>query len=1454
MAHSLDPNTNYYGQDLSTYKVSNPLTYNLRSTSEIILKGTKILGTLDDTRYDDISYRVYGANQYGSNYEILVKTVDFDDAKSWELEYIIFADKNIDSIKLYSNKGTIEETINGNTLSGTTCIEDLKELYISTSDNLDHELSVDLLIYTTVNEEYETFIQTQSYNYNDYGVTSRADVQDHGWVEFKATGIFIKPLDGKVYYTSDAEAFAEGKAKTDGFYFYVDSDHNGFYETVYILSDTYLRLDSSGFMQFNVMAIGLNYDGMHDFAPYERLDQTESRVSNLDNLALESSKFGTDWVYNFNNLRKCELLWEEKSPLETLGLKPKDQIFEIYKLVESSEQNSKFSKLFYDIRHATYSNAWGLYRQQLVGDIIEQVFMSVTAGILSAYVETTISASSWGILASLGKFLGALTYFLTYTLMTKISIDIKLLQAKAKDDSLTFYAISRQNYRPTSLNNKAIDDRWLQDSMAAALIGHPGGYYATISGGEPGNQYTAQALVSPPNKARINNMFAGFSDLLWENFWSMGESDPDSFIALDFDDLNLNYFLHTSELPSYNQREFYSYINTKKGGNIYNIYDIYKSTTLGYLESVIKEKSDYQFTTIRPTCIDGRPLYEFVNEVQYERVLPQQVLYRPIVLSEHRYSQLAAKAGHLVITTQCKNYGNTTGIDPYKMMPFEVQAGYKAKIPIMNNSFYYPIISISLDIVKETDSEIGYFAKDIIIEDSYYRLDSGNLYFKQSLESIISEKNSDFHTWIEELFDCKVYYEINVYFRVFIPDKTQQTHESALAQATFYTIMDYFNQYTYAEITANMISEIAYTETLTFWSTLISAPLVFLGSWTVKGTEGMIGEAGMRLVDAGKSTLQKQMHKMLIGQVIGIALAPLKEVLQEIIQDGFTEALIENAVDIWGGSDDLGNLLSSIATSARETFGALGRLALGIDSDTKINFLSIFSLLKARITGDTDLRTKIMNNLEQRQEANLQKQAEMGVWQRLARSGFLKGFLMLIPSLFFGSFNFMSITSFSNMVEGVGSLAPQLYSEYKATQQAREHTAAQIQLNTMFKDDPSMSIDNLWLKNMKVPTSLAGNTFNDLYRDIQEDSNPDTKTELDNAPIVNVARLFNPNPCIDALIQQLRLTSKFNEIRIQNFFRNLDLLSSFNLEEGNVQTIEYRDDINRMAAKTLDSTISLGNDEEGILSVFNRDLIEYIYNEIYSLKKTISTNSEIKRIPFPVDLLDKAVTMLSSAIYDGLPVLIQQEQNIAINPEVTLKIINKIDSGLKINQLERIITDIGIFIAGGYQLEGKVNSVPDFNENSFEKTEENQERKKVFTVLGKSMFDLIKPNTDILVREMDADYEYKVGEIVVAKNKNGLKFIHRIEKILLINNKQYIVTQGTNNQGFDNGFITAENIIGVADLSEEAFAEVQERIKQGRNKREIAYGMPTKGSILTNIKLLTNNELQSVQGRYLALI
>ncbi|GAH84204.1 unnamed protein product, partial [marine sediment metagenome] len=238
---------------------------------------------------------------------------------------------------------------------------------------------------------------------------------------------------------------------------------------------------------------------------------------------------------------------------------------------------------------------------------------------------------------------------------------------------------------------------------------------------------------------------------------------------------------------------------------------------------------------------------------------------------------------------------------------------YKAKVPINDNGFEYPISYISIDVVKGS----RYYAQDFIVNESYYTIDQGNLYFTKSLEEIISESEQykDFETALNSgLVDSLIYYKVHIYFDIFVPDTTEETHNLALAQTTQHLVMDYFNQYTYAEVTAHMISEIAYTETITFWSTLISSAAIYFGSWAVMGTEAFMAKAGVQSVAA------------LIGQgAVKMITSVIHETFEEIIKDGFIEALIENFVDIVGWYEELGFWLSSLATSYREVKGALGQ-------------------------------------------------------------------------------------------------------------------------------------------------------------------------------------------------------------------------------------------------------------------------------------------------------------------------------------------------------------------------------------------------------------------------------------------------------------------------------------------------------------------------------------------------
>jgi hypothetical protein len=879
--------------------------------------------------------------------------------------------------------------------------------------------------------------------YNDFGKVSKFSVEDGGWVEFKVKGMLITPPDGQVYYTSDVDSFVSDSAKVSGHYFYVDSDLNGFYETVYILND-YFYMDTSDTPVYTVMSIGLNYDGIHDFAPYERLYDRELVVSNFETSTQESVMFGSDWIYNFRHLKDEELLKETVSKLEECNLKPKDQIFEIYKLVQMSEQNSEFSELFYEIRHKTYSTAWEQYKEQLIGDIAEQVFMSVTASLLSATVEAILTGATFGFGYPAAKAASVLTYMGVYTLMTKFYVDIDLAKAEAEKRSQTFYSVSSDNREPSSLNERNLLDRVLGDSMAAALIGHPGGYYAEVSGGEPGNMYTGQLLVSPPNLLRMWYSFDGFLDLLWENFWSMGESDPDAYAALDFDDINLDYFLLTSELPSYNQDPYYTYENAD---GIFDLYNMYALNTLGYLETQISQASGGQYDAIRATCIDGRPQYEFINSTLYQAVTPQSVLYRPIVLSQERYDQLQPAPGSLVVKARCKDYENTIGIDPYAMSDVEREV-YAAKVPLNDNGFEYPIREISIDVVKyNVYTGFSYFVKGLIVNESDYSIDLGNLYFNKSIEELVSEKSSGFEDFLSyalahEIIESKIYFNVRIVFDVFVPDTTEESSRLALAQATSHAIMDYFNQYVFAEVSANSISEITYTETMTFWSTLISAPLVYFGSWAVKGTDKMLGKASIELIKAGEITRGQAIKQMLLQSFASMALSPIKEVFQEIIEDGFIEAVAENFADMLGWTEDAGFWLSSFFTSVRETTGALGQLALG-DAGVAFgdaNLKTKLSLISARISGDAnaiaEITASVQQNVEQKQADAEAKRQQMNSWQKVISSGFFKGLLMVLPAVLYGSFSFAALKGINNMIESTESAVPKAYARYRSEVQA----------------------------------------------------------------------------------------------------------------------------------------------------------------------------------------------------------------------------------------------------------------------------------------------------------------------------------------------------------------------------------------------------------------------------------
>ena len=207
-----------------------------------------------------------------------------------------------------------------------------------------------------------------------YDIYKTSDPTDEGIAEFTVSGMFITPPDGMVYYTSDKELFKSGKAKTQGHYFYYDSDENGFYETVYVLA---FNQDKDIYETYDVIAIGYNYDGKHDFAPYERVYIHDQDIDDTDfsNLMREPPrKYAQNWMYNFSKFENYELLFPED---DYDGFEPKDHIFEISKLTRTYYRSN--TELFNEVRERIYEDAWEVYREQMAIDVFDQVFMMVTS-------------------------------------------------------------------------------------------------------------------------------------------------------------------------------------------------------------------------------------------------------------------------------------------------------------------------------------------------------------------------------------------------------------------------------------------------------------------------------------------------------------------------------------------------------------------------------------------------------------------------------------------------------------------------------------------------------------------------------------------------------------------------------------------------------------------------------------------------------------------------------------------------------------------------------------------------------------------------------------------------------------------------------------------------------------------------------------------------------------------
>ncbi|KKM80539.1 hypothetical protein LCGC14_1338830, partial [marine sediment metagenome] len=701
---------------------------------------------------------------------------------------------------------------------------------------------------TTTWNKYETTITIEiPSRYNLYDdMYSNNPYTAVGETQFTIPGILITPEDGMVYDTSNKKLFKEGNAKSPGKYFYYDSDEDGFYETVYILENPIMtrvpggraRGSFMGDYVYKVRSIGFNYDGEHDFSPYRKVNRKIKTKTDFDQLEAEGiQRYGASmWAYNFKKLKSLDLLFPE-DPFD--GYEPQDHIFEISKLVNPSEFNIKFPQLFYEVRHREYKNAWEIYGKQLEQEIAEQVIMTMIASTASGVLQ-------W--IPGVGQVLGTLAYIGIYSLLTKFNMDMKRHKAQAIERANTYTPISLEKVAPKSLNERseAIHGYW-EDTTIAALIGHPGAYYTEIQGEANNQMYTAQAIVSPANLMRDNpsKNSKGFTDYVWKNLWDASTINPDLMIGLDFDAVNLDYFLLTTELSSLNDNPDYTF----KASAYNDLYNEYSHNTIGYLQQKIAEETNGTLSLIKPVIVGGVPQYIFIDGTNSlnQITMPTSHLYQPVIVSEDLAKEIQNE-GTITVNIKTAYTTNTKGISHNTIFP-EAEL-FSSKVPLSSHGFEYPITSIKIELIEDIDSRAPIAKRGIILtpdspgfEDFFY-VEFGNIYFEDNIDTMLISSQIDFDDMIargEMSSSTMKYYRLTIKFDMIVPDSGSDAHKRlALSQATAYVIMDYMNQYSFAKSTANMISEIGYTETLTVRSSIISAPASLLGSWAIGGLKSIL--------------------------------------------------------------------------------------------------------------------------------------------------------------------------------------------------------------------------------------------------------------------------------------------------------------------------------------------------------------------------------------------------------------------------------------------------------------------------------------------------------------------------------------------------------------------------------------------------------------------------------------
>ncbi len=429
------------------------------------------------------------------------------------------------------------------------------------------------------------------------------------------------------------------------------------------------------------------------------------------------------------------------------------------------------------------------------------------------------------------------------------------------------------------------------------------------------------------------------------------------------------------------------------------------------MQRSITHWSQNEFTTIKPTCNDRVPQYFFTET---DEGMPQSALYQPLVVSPERFKELEKRGlvyGYLVIDVTPDNMDSPLGLCTSDMSAAERET-YAGKIPIADEyeGFAYPINNIVVygyegDVMLDTSYELN-------ATTDYYQpaTNMGNLYLKRSLSEVaplsFSSANNGFYKMVLNI--SKV-----------VPYDEEEYMQAALSQATQYAVMDYFDQYTYASTTAQMIAEIGYTVSMTVTSTAISAPSMLLGAYSKviidKAFEGITKGTAIAL------TLLLTFARLPAGMIA--------EAMEEVIVDSFVETLFQSLVRSLGGTDALGHWISTLITTLRETgmfgyftggFDTNGDADTSIETDTQtvaqqVDNIGTQNVLNSDTETATETSAQILSLRDALRIAYSGKGDSRKLLVQLFGAGLFGGLMLLMPAFagfsYYGLKNMAKLTS-----------------------------------------------------------------------------------------------------------------------------------------------------------------------------------------------------------------------------------------------------------------------------------------------------------------------------------------------------------------------------------------------------------------------------------------------------------